>query len=458
MSPARLLYAASLIALWLLLCLWAWRGARARQRTQQLTLATLNAPGHANSVLIVHASQTGFAESLAQQTAAALTSGGLDARIAELGQLDLQRLQDSPRILFIVSTYGEGDAPDSAARFADSIMNVSSASALAATRYGILALGDSAYQDFCGFGRRLDQWLRAQGAQQLSAPIEVDKGDAAALAQWQTQLGKLGAQIELPDWQSPSYQAWTLRQRVLLNPGSQGKPCFHLVLTPQSADALVWQAGDIIEIAPRRSLDAELEAPRDYSIASLPADGSVHVLVRQRQDEHGALGLASTWLTQIAPLGQRMDARIRVNRNFHLPADDRPLILIGNGTGIAGLRALLKARIERAHPHNWLIFGERNAAHDWLWRAEIEQWRAQGQIRHVDAVFSRDQAQRRYVQDHLLASAPRLQDWVARGAAIYVCGSLQGMAAGVDQALTQILGAAGVQSLRQSSRYRRDVY
>ena len=77
--------------------------------------------------------------------------------------------------------------------------------------------------------------------------------------------------------------------------------------------------------------------------------------------------------------------------------------------GIAGLRALLKARIAQAHHKNWLIFGERNAAHDWLWGSEIESWQEQGHFCHVDAIFSRDQTPRRYVQDHLLAGAPLLQ-------------------------------------------------
>lgn len=387
--------------------------------------------------------------------------GGVETLITELGQLDLQRLANTSRILFIVSTYGEGDAPDSAARFADSVMNAEgspASSLLATTHYGIHALGDKTYQDFCGFGRRLHHWLHAHGAQTLFEPIDVDKGETAALAQWQTQLGLLGASAELPNWQTPSYQTWTLTQRTLMNAESQGKPCFHLVLTPESCDQLSWQAGDILEVAPRRTLDGALEPARDYSIASLPSDGGVHLLVRQRHDELGVLGLASAWLTHLAPLGQRIDARIRLNRNFHAPADDRPLILIGNGTGIAGLRALLKARIAQAHHKNWLIFGERNAAHDWFWGSEIESWQEQGHLCHVDAIFSRDQTPRRYVQDHLLACAQRLQQWVADGAAIYVCGSLQGMAGGVDQALRHILGDERLQSLRETGRYRRDVY
>ena len=77
------------------------------------------------------------------------------------------------------------------------------------------------------------------------------------------------------------------------------------------------------------------------------------------------------------------------------------MILIGNGTGLAGLRALLKARLAAGRHRNWLVFGERQAAHDWFCRAEIEGWRDAGQLERLDAVFSRDQEERRYVQ-HLL--------------------------------------------------------
>jgi sulfite reductase (NADPH) flavoprotein alpha-component len=149
---------------------------------------------------------------------------------------------------------------------------------------------------------------------------------------------------------------------------------------------------------------------------------------------------------------------VRVNRNFHAPADDRPLLLLGNGTGLAGLRALIKARRAAGRRRNWLVFGERNAAHDWFCREEIDAWRADGTLERVDAVFSRDQADRRYVQHHLRDEAQAVRAWADAGAAIYVCGSLQGMAGGVDAALQDILGAARLQAMQRDGRYRRDVY
>jgi sulfite reductase (NADPH) flavoprotein alpha-component len=172
----------------------------------------------------------------------------------------------------------------------------------------------------------------------------------------------------------------------------------------------------------------------------------------------GYLGIGSGWLTEHAPIGTEIALRVRSNTNFHMPRDARPMILIGNGTGLAALRALLKARIAAGHRRNWLLFGERHAAHDFLYREDIECWQMAGQIERVDFAWSRDQAERIHVQQRLREAAGELRRWVDAGAAIYVCGSLDGMAPGVDAVLREVLGDAPVERLREQDRYRRDVY
>src|SRR5690606_37317472 len=97
------------------------------------------------------------------------------------------------------------------------------------------------------------------------------------------------------------------------------------------------------------------------------------------------------------------------NPNLHPPADDRPLLLVGNGTGIAGLRALLKAREAAGHRRNWLLFGERQRAHDAFFTDDIERWRRDGTLERTDLAFSRDGGEHRYVQDALRAAAPALR-------------------------------------------------
>ncbi|CAB3917305.1 hypothetical protein LMG26858_05090 [Achromobacter anxifer] len=409
-----------------------------------------------DTLLVAFATQTGYAESLAAQTAESLRAGGLAVRVAALEQLNIKRLADYRRMLFVVSTYGEGDPPDAAAAFAEQMQQA--APALAGAHYAVLALGDSEYAQFCGFGHRLDDWLHAQGATPLFDLVEVDNGDPAALRHWQHHLGLLAGRSDLPDWQAPEYESWRLAGRVQLNPQSQGGPCYLLTLTPPADVQRTWQAGDIAEIGPRREARGPLLAHREYSIASLPDDGSIQLLVRQMRGPDGALGLGSGWLTHVAQPGDAIDLRVRVNRNFHPPEDDRPLLLVGNGTGLAGLRALIKARRAAGRRRNWLVFGERNAAYDWFCREEIDAWRADGTLERVDAVFSRDQADRRYVQHQLRDQAEAVRAWADAGAAIYVCGSLQGMASGVDAALQDILGAARLQAMQRDGRYRRDVY
>jgi sulfite reductase (NADPH) flavoprotein alpha-component len=143
----------------------------------------------------------------------------------------------------------------------------------------------------------------------------------------------------------------------------------------------------------------------------------------------------------------------------------RDLVLIGNGTGIAGLRAHLRQRaLLRADPahatstRHWLLFGERQAAHDALYSSELQAWRDSGLLAKLDLVYSRDGGEHRYVQQRLQAGAAMLREWIDAGAAIYVCGSLEGMAAGVDAVLREALGEEHLAQLQRDGRYRRDVY
>ncbi|WP_363797987.1 sulfite reductase subunit alpha [Lysobacter firmicutimachus] len=480
--------------------------SRARHaRREALPALSPESPGE---WLIAFASQTGFAEQLARRSHAALTEAGLRADLAVLGTLDAERLARYPRALFVVSTTGEGDAPDSAAAFVRRVMGA--AAALPQLRYGVLALGDREYREYCAFGHRLDHWLRHAGAQPLFDLVEVDNGETGALRHWQHHLGLLAGRTDLPDWSAPAYAAWRLQQRRESNPGSAGAPAFHIALTPADGGGADWRAGDIAEIGPRNAGDevarwlaqagldgaqtvrrdetslpiaevlagSRLPDPttcigqsaqavadalqplphREYSIASLPADGSLQLLVRQMRRDDGRLGLGSGWLTEHAALGGEIDLRIRSNPSFHTPDDARPIVLIGNGTGLAGLRALLKTRIAAGHRRNWLLFGERNAACDLHYREELEAWRAGGAIERVDYAFSRDGQARVYVQDRLREQRPRVREWVAAGAAIYVCGSLEGMAPAVEAALQEAIGVEALENLAAQGRYRRDVY
>ncbi|HVI57371.1 MAG TPA: sulfite reductase flavoprotein subunit alpha [Luteimonas sp.] len=497
---------------------WAWAGLAVafyaaasgwmlwRSRPRRASAATAgDAPAR---LLVAHASQTGFAAQLAERTAAMLAGAGVDVELRELGDVDVALLAGRERALFVASTTGEGDAPDPALAFVRDVL--STTPALPGLRFAVLALGDREYDRFCAFGHRLDQWLRAAGATPLFDLVEVDNGDAGALRHWQHHLGVLAQAPELPDWSPAAYEAWRLRERVELNPGSAGEAAFHLALAPPAGATPAWQAGDIAEVGPRNpagavhrvlaaarlpgdahvrfagapctlaealarahlpapeavaGLDAQALADalrplphREYSIASLPGDGTLQLLVRRMRRPDGRAGLGSGWLCDHAAIGEPIDLRIRPNANFRPPAPERPLLLVGNGTGIAGLRALLKARVAAGARRNWLLFGERNRARDFHYGDEIERWQADGWIERLDLAFSRDGQPRRYVQDALREAAAPLRAWIDDGAAVHVCGSLQGMAPGVDAVLREALGDTRMEQLLAEGRYRRDVY
>lgn len=486
--------AASLLA-YVALCVGVWWRTPAR---------TPAFPPGPPPLLLVWASQTGNGLVLAERSAQALRSAGLDVTVCALNTLDAAVLGRSRRALFIASTTGEGDPPEHALPFLRRLLPATPS--LAHLHYGVLALGDRRYAHFCAFGHQLDGWLRQHGAHALFDTVEVDNGDPASLRHWQQLLARLGpAASEQPDWTPAAYQPWRLLQRTHLNPGSVGGAVYWLRLQPPADGQARWQAGDIAEIGPRHppavveawlhaqglqdaagrpdghalrarlarshlpavvvdgDLDALLDAlqplpHREYSIASVMDDGALELLVRQQQRADGSPGLGSGWLCDGAAVGTTLDVRLRRNPGFHGVAPEVPLILIGNGTGIAGLRAHLHERAARGARRTWLLFGERTAAHDFHFGDELRQMQQRGVLERLDAVFSRDGGEHRYVQHRLQARAAVLRQWVDDGATVLVCGSLQGMAPAVDAVIARVLGDEGREALAVAGSYRRDVY
>ncbi|MNQ23928.1 Sulfite reductase [NADPH] flavoprotein alpha-component [compost metagenome] len=400
--------------------------------------------------LIGFASQNGFAEQLAWQTAGQLQAAGATVQVRSLAQLDEQALRGAERALFVVSTFGDGEAPDSARGFVRRVL--AGEFDLGHLEYALLGLGDRQYQRFCGFGRQLHDWLQGQGARSLFAPVEVDSGDQSALQRWRAQLGELTGSTPPEAPAEPGFAEWTLCERQWLNPGSNAAPVWRLAF--QVPAGQLWEAGDLVEILPPQAG----ARPRSYSIASLAEDGALEILVRLHLHADGTPGLCSGWLCVQLSEGATAPLRLRRNAGFQLPEDDRPLLLIGNGTGLASLRSLLRERARRGQARNWLIFGERTAEHDFLCGDELLAWQTGGHLQRLDLAFSRDQANKVYVQDLLRAAAEELRAWLADGAVIYVCGSLQGMGEGVDAVLRELLGAAALAELQDSGRYRRDLY
>ncbi|EKU39174.1 MULTISPECIES: PepSY domain-containing protein [Acinetobacter] len=454
--------------------------------------------------LITYATQTGVAEQLAWSTATSLQEAHQPVQVKPVQQLTQSDLEQHEQVLFVISTYGTGDAPDLATSFAKKLLKVELD--LKHMNYAVLALGSKEYPDtYCSFGHAVDAWLKTSGAHALFNTIEVDNANLSDIQNWNQALAK-ATKLDLHAVNLEKvFDTWVLQQRDLLNPNSLGQPAYNIELNAKHE--AIWQAGDIAEIQPGNSperihdflqkhhilknakvdslqisiekalwnkdLTGEIEPfanvdhlleqlptlpTREYSIASIPSQQILRLVVRQQYDTSGNLGLGSGWLTQHTQVNDEVALRIRTNESFHLIDDNRPIICIGNGTGIAGLMSLLHTRTRHNYTENWLIFGERQRACDFFYASTIEAWQTTGMLKRLDLAFSRDQEKHVYVQDIIRQNAAELVSWIERGAVLYVCGSIDGMASGVDQALIEILGDEQLDELRQQGRYRRDVY
>lgn len=404
------------------------------------------------AVLVAYASQTGSAERYAWMSAGHLQAACIPVTVKALGSMRPGEFGKFSHALFAIASFGDGQAPDNARSFARN-MPVEHP-ALAHLRFGLLALGDRTYENFCGFGKSVGAWLHARGAQPLFDDVLVHQDDPAAVDVWRLQLAKLTGHAAR--WHEAPFHAWRLRKRRIANPGSVGGRIGHLELTPGDAIVPHWQAGDLVEIVVAHANGRDVT--RDYSIASLPEDGAIHLLVREARHADGRLGAGSALLLEALGAGEKLPLRIRSNTGFHMPSTDAPVILVGNGTGIAGLRSHLRAREMQGHHRNWLVFGERNREHDFLFREDVERWHANGHLQRLDLAFSRDQPHKVYVQDCLRRYADELRRWIDTGAILCICGSTKGMAPGVEAALIEVVGNDGFEALTAGGRHLRDVY
>jgi len=213
--------------------------------------------------------------------------------------------------------------------------------------------------------------------------------------------------------------------------------------------------------------------PRLYSIASsIKAHAEqVHLTVAiVRYDSHGRKRecVCSSYLAD--RVGETIPCYFHPNKNFKLPEEtSTPIIMVGPGTGIAPFRSFIEERkITGAPGKNWLFFGDRSSKTDYLYGEEWEQYKKDGLLTELDLAWSRDQAEKEYVQHKMLAKGKELFSWLQNGAVFYVCGDASRMAKDVDSALRQIASTEGsmseddaaqwVKSLQKEKRYLKDVY
>lgn len=528
-------------------------------------------------LLILYASESGNAEGLALKARKAADKQGFQPRVVDMADADLAMLPKSKNILVIASTWGEGDPPQRAADFYTALMG-DAAPRLDGVRFAVLALGDTAYVNFCLTGRKLDERLEALGGMRAAARADLDLDFAKQAAEWTDRTLKVLAPVEDDsaanivhvDFKShaeiddePRYTAETpveaeITTLVDLNGSGSTRETWHVELAPEASD-FAYTAGDAIGVIPEndpalvedllaavglggdRALAAKLITgydvttlsrplvdayakltgrydvsmlgvaetfatfaadrqlvdlflafpeklkaeqllgllrplpPRLYSVASSHKahNGEAHLLVGAvRWASHGRdrKGVASTFLADRRKRGDKVKIYVKPNRHFRLPVDgDRPIVMIGAGTGVAPYRGFIAERAELgAKGKSWLFFGERNYTNDFLYQLEWQEQMASGALSRVDVAFSRDQPEKIYVQNRLWERRAELLDWVADGAHLYVCGDEKGMAKDVNETLVRILaephkgdveaGRARLKELTKDGRYQRDVY
>ncbi|SDT16076.1 sulfite reductase (NADPH) alpha subunit [Pseudomonas asplenii] len=526
-------------------------------------------------LLLLWSSQTGTVEAFAKSAAERLQEKGHRVRLASMDSIQAKELSQAGRALLLTSTFGDGEPPDNAHGLWQALA-ADNAPSLENLRFAVLAFGDSSYEQFCGFGRKLDERLHSLGGQRLAARVDCEPDYQEPASAWLDKLDSALAAKPVSVASAPRYSrqqplpARLKHNRLLSGPDATKETrqfVFDLAdsgLDYQAGDALgVWPSHcpeaverlrsclstadaetvvtvkdktpmpliealsrhlEIGRISPAllqlvfqrsgshqlkrlladehktelkdwlwgrqpadllRELQVDLGAqelvdclkplqPRLYSIASSPKvhPREVHLTVstvRYERGGHPRSGCCSGFLADRTE-GLEVPIFVQKSANFRPPADPQaPMIMVGPGTGIAPFRAFLQERQAiGASGKNWLFFGEQHAASDFYYREELQAWSDQGHLQRLDTAFSRDQAQKIYVQQRMIEQGAQLWAWLEEGAGFYVCGDASHMARDVDAALKQVIRTHGgldadeaqayVAALAADKRYVRDVY
>ncbi|ADG99114.1 flavodoxin/nitric oxide synthase [Segniliparus rotundus DSM 44985] len=525
---------------------------------------------------ILYGTQTGNAESVAGDAAAAAKAKGFDVTVSGLDEIALDQFAGLKHVLIITSTYGEGEMPDNAELFWEALSGAL-APRLEGLSYGVLALGDTSYDGFCQAGKLIDTRLEQLGANRIIARADCDVDYEAQAAEWvQNAVGSLvplsGASGSdgAPPPSTVARSGWTRKHpffaqlvvnRVLSGPGS-GKEIRHYEFALADS-GIAYEAGDALGViaendpalveaiaehfrvsadtlvdgeplgellgrryeisTPSKDLLSEVESRaeseefshvlrggvkealerwlygkdvldilriggdalsleefvgllkplqhRAYSISSSPLahPDRIHLTVasvRYLSTGRERGGVCSTFLADRAASGKIF---LQPNKSFRVPDDDAPMIMVGPGTGVAPFRAFLQEREQRgARGRNWLFFGDQRREHDYIYADELADWQSSGLLTHLDLAFSRDQAEKVYVQTRMLEKGAELFAWLQDGGHFYVCGDAARMAKDVDAALHVVIARHGgldeaaateyVNTLKREKRYVRDVY
>jgi sulfite reductase (NADPH) flavoprotein alpha-component len=524
----------------------------------------------AESLTIVYASESGNCEALANNLAKAARKNGLKPTLIDMADLELAQLSAAKRLVVIAATWGEGDPPARAAHAYSELMG-EGAPRLDGVEFGVLALGDTAYAEFCAVGKKIDERLAALGAKRVVDRVDCDLDFAAPATTWigdalkalappEAERGRViavdfgGKPLAAP---STDIIEAEISELVNLNSSRSAKETIHLVLSFDGAMP-AYEPGDSLDIYPENdpayvdellklaglagddTLRSELIAARDvttlslktvetyagqtghqyvkalietgdakewivgrqlidliatfpialtadhlravtrplapraYSIASSRREvgDDAHLLVSAvRYQTHGRVrkGVASNYVAERLKRGGRVRVKLKPNKHFGLPAQDKDIIMVGPGTGVAPFRAFVQERrAVAAEGRSWLFFGDRNFTHDFLYQLDWQEALNDGALTRMDVAFSRDAPEKVYVQNKMWDHRRDLIEWLDGGAYFYVCGDAKNMAKDVRATLVRAFGDVkglspeaaeqAVTGLERDKRYLQDTY
>ncbi len=441
------------------------------------------------NLTLFYITETGNSKFLAAEISKRLKASGANVKIKASDQYRLNDLEKESNIVFFISTHGDGEMPASGKKILDYINE--NERDLSKLNYGVIALGDTSYPLFCQSGKDVDKILEEKKAKRIFSRLDLDLDFDQKIEEVESRIltmlkGHSSTQIithKISQFAAKKEFEGEVILNINLNDVGSIKETRHIeIAIPED---VAYEPGDAIavvlvgekEVGTTTNVTTEIApkiAPRLYSIASsLNEHGNeVHLTVSvvNYVDDQGKAtkGLASGYLSDLKP-GDKLQLYVSKNRQFKLPADDKDVIMVGPGTGIAPFRAFVAERNFRsASGKNWLFFGECNFQTDFLYQTEWQSHLDSGTLSKLDVAFSRDQEKKIYVQNRILESSSELFKWLDSGAYFYVCGDKLKMAADVENALLTLIAKEGkkteeqaqeyLNSLAEEGRYLKDVY
>ena len=430
---------------------------------------------------VLYITETGNSKFLASEISKKLKGEGFNAKLKSVEQYRLTDFIKEKNLLLIASTHGDGEVPQSGKKFFDYIME--NQLDLKALNYFVIALGDTNYPLFCQSGKDIDARLEKLSAKRLAPRIDLDLDFENSINQVYNQVLQAfaeGGAVEVAAVKAvKSGQNQFIGEIVAninLNDIVSTKATHHIEIVTEEGDELNYEPGDSIGILIDNE-EFKIEGkitPRLYSIASSvnerPNEVHITVALLRYIDKDGkeVEGLFSGYLSRIK-VGEKIKFYVSKNRQFKLPADDRDIIMVGPGTGVAPFRAFLEERNYRgASGKNWLFFGERNFQSDFLYQIEWQAHLESGLLSNLDVAFSRDQKEKIYVQDRIKQNAKEVYQWLENGAYFYICGDKNNMARDVENSLLEVIISESARNkeqaqeylsaLTEQGRYLKDVY